>query len=282
MTANGSPTPAVRRRPLAAPGEAQRPVAVGRSVTPRADTVVHGLQPSPMFGLTVQAYRSHQRDCAGRCRSCAGGTCRSRAYAATIIAAAGANPAEVDAHPRCGFTSRRRRNLTTAGGRSHLRANGARVVRSRLSPEGRGRSRLASRSTRSRRDQPLGREAMTAVRRPLVSTAKESSVHSELVHLARLIDPYPLCGRLFCRCGARFSRWGSPDSKREYMTVCGCRMRPIDADTIERRVHADAARRDPALTASRWPELPAEVLAHLYTRIEIGGTVDDVRFVPRT
>jgi hypothetical protein len=121
-----------------------------------------------------------------------------------------------------------------------------------------------------------------AARRPRVSAAKEPSVHSELVHLARLINPYPLCGRLFCRCGAPFCRWGSPDSKREYMAVCGCRLRPIDADTIERCVYADAARRDPALTAGRWPEPPAEVLARLYSRIDVGGTVDDVRFVPRT
>ncbi|GAA3342593.1 hypothetical protein GCM10020358_57790 [Amorphoplanes nipponensis] len=106
-------------------------------------------------------------------------------------------------------------------------------------------------------------------------------MHSELVNLARLINPYPLCGRLFCRCGAPFCRWGSPESKREYMAVCGCRLRPIDADTIERCVYADAARRDPTLTAGPWPDPPAEVLARLYSRIDVGGTVDDVRFVPR-
>jgi hypothetical protein len=106
-------------------------------------------------------------------------------------------------------------------------------------------------------------------------------VHSELAHMARLVNPYPLCGRLFCRCGAPFCRWGSPDAKREYMAVCGCRLRPIDADTIESRVYADAARREPALTAGRWPGPPGEVLARLYNRIDVGGTVDDVRFVPR-
>ena len=121
-----------------------------------------------------------------------------------------------------------------------------------------------------------------AARRPLASTAKEPSVHSELVHLARLINPYPLCGTLFCRCGARFCRWGSPDSTREYMAVCGCRLRPIDADTIERRVYTEAARIDPGLTASRWPDALVEVLARLYSRIDVGGTLDDVRFVPRT
>jgi hypothetical protein len=107
-------------------------------------------------------------------------------------------------------------------------------------------------------------------------------VHSELVHLASLINSYPLCGQLFCRCGARFSRWGSPDSTREYMAVCGCRLRPIDADTIERQVYADAVRLDPMMTAAGRLEASAEVLTRLYSRIEVGGTVDDVRFVPRT
>ena len=174
MTANGSPTPTERRRPLAVPGEAPHPTAVVRSATSRADTVIRGLQSSPSFGLVVQVDRSHQRDCTGR-----------------------------------------------------------------------------------------------------VST------HSELVHLASLINPYPLDGQLFCRCGSRFSRWGLSDSTREYMALCGCRLRPIDAETIECRVYADAVRRDP-VSATGWSEAPGEVLAHLYTRIEVGGTVDDVRFVPRT
>lgn len=173
MTADGSPTPTERRRPLAAPGEAPLPVAVVRSTTSRTDAVIRGLQSSPLFGPVVQVNRSHQRGCAGR-----------------------------------------------------------------------------------------------------VST------HTELVHLASSINPYPLCGQLFCRCGSRFSRWGLSDSTREYMAVCGCRLRPIDAETIERRVYADAVRRDP-VSAAGWSEAPAEVLAHLYTRIEVGGTVDDVRFVPR-
>lgn len=107
-------------------------------------------------------------------------------------------------------------------------------------------------------------------------------MHSELVPLASLTNPYPLSGRLFCRCGARFSRWGSPDSTREYTAVCGCRLRPIDADTIERQVYADAVRLDPVMTAAGWVEAPAEALTRLYSRIEVGGTVDDVRFVPRT
>ena len=117
--------------------------------------------------------------------------------------------------------------------------------------------------------------------RELAVLATKSSVHSELVHLTRVINPYPLCGLLFCQCGAPFCRWGSPDSTREYMAVCGCRLWPIDAVTIERRVCSDAAERDSPVVAGGWTEIPGEVLARLYARIEVGGTVDDVRFVPR-
>jgi hypothetical protein len=56
-------------------------------------------------------------------------------------------------------------------------------------------------------------------------------------------------------------------------------LRPIDADTIEGCVQAEAARSDPVLTAGCWPDPLAEVLASLYSRINVDGTVDDVGFV---
>jgi hypothetical protein len=285
MSANRSPEPSVRRDGSAVPCVVPSSVSIRSLLAPHVDAVVRGLPSSSMFGVAVQVYRSHQRDGAGGCRSCQGRTCRSRAHAATVITAAGVNPADVDAPTRCGSRSpSRQQHGAPAGRRSPARVTPARDVRSRPSPEGRDRTRRCGLSARSRSDQPHGPTGLMAAWRPLVAAAaaaKEPSVHSELVNLARLINPYPLCGRLFCRCGAPFSRWGSPDAKREYMSVCGCRLRPIDADTIEHRVYADAARRDPALTAGPGPEAPAEVLARLYNRIDVGGTVDDVRFVPR-
>lgn len=258
------------------------PLGCSWSVAPRADAVVSGLRSSSMFALAVQVYRVHQRDCAGRCRSCASQTCRSRVHAAIVIAAAGASPADFDTPVRCGL---RRpsglRRLTTAPG-SPVRVMVARGVRSRPSPECRGRTRPHVWSGKSPRDRPHSREVLKAVRRPPASLATDVSACIDLVRLACSTDAYPLRGLLFCRCGARFCRWGSPGTTREYMTVCGCRLRPIDADTIERRVYTDAARLVPALAAGRWCESPAEVLARLYARIEVGGTVDDVRFVRRT
>jgi hypothetical protein len=57
----------------------------------------------------------------------------------------------------------------------------------------------------------------------------------ELVHLGWGINQYPLCG------------WA----------------------------HADAAKLDPALATGGWPRPPANVLAHLYTWIEVGETTWD-------
>lgn len=282
MTATGSPTPTVRRGRLGTHGAAPFAVTYRQSPAPRADAVLCGLQCSPMFSLAVQVYRRHQRDSAGQCRSCASQGCRSRVHAATVIAAAGVSPADFDVPARCGL--RRpggQRRLTTAHG-SPVRVTVARGVRSRPSPECRGRTRPCGSSGKSRRDRPHGREVLKAGRRPPATLATDVSACIDLVRLACSTDAYPLRGLLFCRCGARFCRWGSPGTTREYMTVCGCRLRPIDADTIERRVYADAARLVPALAAGRWCEPPAEALARLYARIEVGGTVDDVRFVRRT
>jgi len=277
MTADGSPTPTVRRRPLAALGEVPLPVASVGSIAPGANPVVRGLESSRMFGLAVRVYRSHERDSAGRCRSCPGRMCRTRAHAAAIIAAAGVDPAAFDAGPRCGVTG-----PTIAGGRSPLWGNGARVVRSRLAPVSRGRTRLVPRSAGTRREWPHSRDVAVAVRPARVSTATTVSVHSELVHLARSSNPYPLCGLLFCRCGVAFRPWGSPEAKREYMAWCGCRLRPVDAGAIERRVYADAARLRPDGVTDGGAHPDVEVLTGLYARIEVGGMVDDVRFVPRT
>ncbi|MEV4708336.1 hypothetical protein [Actinoplanes sp. NPDC049316] len=107
------------------------------------------------------------------------------------------------------------------------------------------------------------------------------ATNDEITRVAGSTLSYPLCGLLFCRCGARFCRSSSPASKREYLSVCGCRLRPLDADNIERLVHAEAVSRAlGAATLGRSVKTP-EVLFHLYSRIEVGGTVEDVRFVRR-
>jgi hypothetical protein len=92
-------------------------------------------------------------------------------------------------------------------------------------------------------------------------------------------DSYPLCWRLYCVCGERFFPSSATDSTREYMTVCGCRLRPIDAVTVERRVYAQAAHLS-SLATDRWRRRTVESLARFCARIEVGGTADDVRLLP--
>lgn len=101
------------------------------------------------------------------------------------------------------------------------------------------------------------------------------------VRSAGAVDRYPLRGLLFCRCGQRFIPGCSNPSGREYVSLCGCRLWPIDAAAVEQRVHAHATCGVPTTGSSRLPRFTAAVLRQFDLRIEVGGTVGDVRFVLR-
>ena len=106
----------------------------------------------------------------------------------------------------------------------------------------------------------------------------------EVLNRALSRDAYPLHGWLFCTCGQAFLRSDATGSARKYLSLCGCRLWPIDADVIEQLVYAAVASTGTAagLLNDSWANRPAEVFARLFIRIEMGGTVDDIRFVPRT
>ncbi len=95
-------------------------------------------------------------------------------------------------------------------------------------------------------------------------------------------EAYPLQGWLFCICGQAFLRSDGTDSTRRYQSLCGCRLWPTDADTVEQLVYAAAAGTLEELIGDGWTRHSAEVFALLFSRVEIGGTVEDIRFVPRT
>jgi hypothetical protein len=114
------------------------------------------------------------------------------------------------------------------------------------------------------------------------STAKGADTSTNAVDQAPAPASYPLQGWIFCICGQAFHRWGRIDATREYLSLCGCRLWPLDASTIERRVYAAVALAAPGLIGDGWTDRPAEVLARLFTRVEVGGTVEDIRLVPRT
>jgi hypothetical protein len=264
MTAYGTPTPTVRPGQHAMSGE--QPVSVGpvNPVAPRASDVVAGLRSSPRFALAVDVYQAHQRDSAGRCRSCGSKTCRSRRHAATIIAAAGVNLADVDT-TRCGIRLRRHQRAFPVRGVSPHRVKIARI-QSRLSRRLGESHRQPAMATRGLRTS-VGTAALLQVRR----TQRDGSM-----------DRHPLCGRLFCRCGQRFIPGFSALSGREYVSLCGCRLWPIDAAAIEQRVYAHATCGTPASESRRLPRLMAAVLSRFDERIEVGGTLDDIRINPRT
>ncbi|GAA1582899.1 hypothetical protein GCM10009828_003720 [Actinoplanes couchii] len=144
-------------------------------------------------------------------------------------------------------------------------------ARSRFSPERPGRAQMSGRSVAGQdTDRPLSLEASALRLAPAVVEVARN------VCASRPSERHPLYGVLFCCCGARFHRSESPDARREYMTVCGCRLQPIDAATIEKRVHAAGISFDKAQGPLR-----TRVAPDGYGRIEVGGTLDDIRFVHR-
>lgn len=158
----------------------------------------------------------------------------------------------------------------------HHRRDGGRCLR-------RGQARPCRWSSRQgRRGHRRGGLIAASTPRPCASSRRGILLPTNVVDASRSADPFPLQGSLFCACGTAFSRWGSAESERGYVSVCGCRLWPIDADVIEHRVHAEAAQAAPKLTAAGWAGSPGDVVMRLYERIEVGGTVDQVRFVSRT
>jgi hypothetical protein len=93
---------------------------------------------------------------------------------------------------------------------------------------------------------------------------------------------FPLMGLLFCACGCRLYPWGWPQATRMYISLCGCRLRPLDAEAVERRVYAEASLTPPDLAATLTPDWRPAVLAHVFFRVEVGGTVEQMAFVRRT
>jgi|ADGO01.1.fsa_nt_gi hypothetical protein len=96
-------------------------------------------------------------------------------------------------------------------------------------------------------------------------------------------EDFPLRGLLVCAtrgCRQRLYPQPSLGEPRAYRNSCGCRLRPIDAATIERRVFEEVALRVPALLTAD-PQPCYTVYQNLLTEVAVGGTVDDVRLVWR-
>jgi hypothetical protein len=94
---------------------------------------------------------------------------------------------------------------------------------------------------------------------------------------------FPLRGLLVCAtrgCHQRLYPQPSVTEPRAYRNSCGCRMRPVDAATIEQRVFEAVVARVPALLAAG-PAPCHTVYRSLLAEVAVGGTVDDVRLVWR-
>jgi hypothetical protein len=70
------------------------------------------------------------------------------------------------------------------------------------------------------------------------------------------------------------------DGSRAYRSVCGCRLSPLDALTVERLVLNAVEREVPALLARAVTRRPAALVRLVFAEVVVGGTVDDLSFVP--
>ncbi|HEX6076991.1 MAG TPA: hypothetical protein VFZ32_17235 [Micromonosporaceae bacterium] len=87
---------------------------------------------------------------------------------------------------------------------------------------------------------------------------------------------------MFCAsCDQPFFASTQADGTRTYRSRCGCRLRPFDADQLERRVYAEAQRRAFGINSAVTGDYLATLAVRLFAWISLGATPDDITFVPR-
>ncbi|GLH99866.1 hypothetical protein [Phytohabitans aurantiacus] len=94
---------------------------------------------------------------------------------------------------------------------------------------------------------------------------------------------YPLCGLLVCAsCDLPLSPLASADGERCYQSPCGCRLRPVDASTVERVTYEALARRG----LVRRQDIPRSGWATLFVRavaaVRVGAVPDELMFAWQT
>ncbi|WJK43719.1 hypothetical protein O7608_15685 [Solwaraspora sp. WMMA2056] len=83
-------------------------------------------------------------------------------------------------------------------------------------------------------------------------------------------------------CGRRLEPLWTADGGRAYRGPCGCRLRPVDANRIERLVGLSIARRRPDLAVAATPRTQAEVIGDAVDQVYVGADADEVLIVWRT
>jgi hypothetical protein len=92
-----------------------------------------------------------------------------------------------------------------------------------------------------------------------------------------------LRGLIFCAaCGLPLHPVQLAVGRRAYRGVCGCRLGPVDADTVEQLVADAVEREDPAVFAGVAARQRAAAVRRVVAEVRLGGTVDDLSIVWRT
>jgi hypothetical protein len=95
-------------------------------------------------------------------------------------------------------------------------------------------------------------------------------------------DPYPLRALLFCStCDQPFFPSTQADGTRTYRSLCGCRLRPVDAAETEHRVYAETQCRVFGTVAAIAGECLADLAVRLFVRVTLTPTGEDIAFTAR-
>jgi hypothetical protein len=210
-----------------------------------------GLRHSRMFAIAVHVYQFHRVGLDGRCLRCATHNCRHRRHALKIIVAAGAEPRDFEACRHAPTRAARRAIALRVARRRPATAIPRLSWRDMATVGPRLRHGHARRARRSAR-----KEVRTTMARP--SPAPST-------------DPFTLRGLLYCAgCQLPLHPLRLAGGPRAYRGPCGCRLRPLDALAVERRVRQAVEQQAGAQIAG----LPDECLAAAYRQFIAEARID--------
>jgi hypothetical protein len=118
---------------------------------------------------------------------------------------------------------------------------------------------------------------------PIQAVAMTSLAASPAVTALDQADNFALGGLLVCDgCEQRLYPVGLVGGNRAYANICGCRLRPVDADTIEAIISRATHRHLGHLDGDASSAGLGVLFRRLLTMVRVGGCADEVICVWRT
>jgi hypothetical protein len=253
-----------------------------------AGIVVFGLRCSRTFQIAVEVYQNHIPGSGGSCCRCGRAGCRSRGHAEKIIVAAGEDSRASAVVPVSLPSAVAAASPTAGPGASPLaRGERAGLYRPATAVPRQPWPGLATQLPIAHlpAGRPMGIAQVASAFRSLPLSINSVPVRSDGDRMRDVgpvtHDPYSLRGLLFCACDQPYYPLELAAGGRAYAAVCGCRLWPLNAITMERLVLETAEREAPALFVGVPTARHGAVFRRLFARVSAGGAGYDLSFVRR-